>query len=238
MFRIELPLPEVHGCTEVTSTQGWQIIGFKEAQRRILVIDDQRENRFVMTHLLTSLGFQVREAQNGQEGLDQVRQLNPDLVITDLVMPVMDGFEFTRRLRSLAEFRHLPIIASSASVFDSHQQASLAAGCNAFLPKPFQAEMLLGLLQELLNLTWIYDEERAVSSSKLLAKGPSPQQATTLWELAKIGDIMGILDFVTYLEEADAELKPFVSQVRQLAREFEDETICQLAARYVPSECR
>jgi len=230
-FWMELPLAEVSSCVKASSASEWQVIGFKEAPRKILVIDDQRENRFVMIHLLTPLGFQVSEAKNGQEGLGKVMEFSPDLVITDLVMPVMDGFELTRQLRSLAEFRNLPIIASSASVFDRHKQASLAAGCNAFLPKPFQTESLLELLQELLNLTWIY-EERPVSLNNLIKQGPSPQQATTLFELAKIGDIMGILDFVTYLEKADEGLKPFVSQVRQLAKDFEDEKICHLVERY------
>jgi len=90
----------------------------------ILVIDDKWENRSVLVNLLTPLGFEVTEAGDGKEGLDKTRKKRPDLIITDLVMPGIDGFELIRKIRNLCEFKYLPIIASSASVFEFGPQKS------------------------------------------------------------------------------------------------------------------
>jgi len=81
-----------------------------------LVVDDRWENRAVILNLLEPLGFIVIEAENGQEGLDKMRESLPDLVITDLAMPVMDGFELLKYLRNDENLKHLKVLVSSASV--------------------------------------------------------------------------------------------------------------------------
>lgn len=220
------------------------IIGFAGPPRKILVIDDKGENRSVMVNLLTPLGFEVSEASHGQEGLDMITTLQPDLVLMDLVMPVMDGFEATRRIRSLPGFEKLPIVAASASVFDYHQQASKGAGCNDFIAKPFRAGELFALLKKYLDLTWIYDEATPVLSSdaessssasaaETIMVGPSVEQATRLLDLAMMGDIMGIVELTYKLEQTDASLIPFLRKIRQLAKNFNEEQICELVEPFV-----
>jgi CheY-like chemotaxis protein len=166
-FWMLLNLPDVSHLIKTHRVQEPIIIGITgDIVYKVLVIDDKRENRLVMNHLLTPLGFQITEASNGQEGLEQAIALNPNLIITDLVMPIMDGFQMVRQLRQLSQFETLPIIAASASVFDYHQLQSKDVGCDEFIAKPFRAEVLLELLQKHLNLTWIYEQPIEPVSSR------------------------------------------------------------------------
>ncbi|MEJ1937402.1 ATP-binding protein, partial [Nostoc sp. NIES-2111] len=112
------------------------IIGYKGQLKTILIVDDVWENRSVFANLLTPLGFKLIEASDGHEGLDQAKACQPDLIITDLAMPEIDGFQMTQILRSQAEFQNTVIIASSASVSNFTRQQSQEAGCNDFLAKP------------------------------------------------------------------------------------------------------
>ncbi|OQW94976.1 MAG: hypothetical protein BWK79_04000 [Beggiatoa sp. IS2] len=241
VFWMELDLTDVSDLIKVHKVQEPVIIGIEGHKTyHILVVDDRWENRSVMNNLLTPLGFDIIEANNGQEGLKKAGEINPDLIITDLVMPIMDGFEMVRQLRQVPKFETIPIIAASASVFDYHQQQSKSAGCNDFLAKPFHAEALLALLQKHLNLNWIYEKEPSpvmteviVESKENITVGPSAKQATTLYDLAMRGDISGILEELDTLDLAETQLKPFTRKIRQLAKEFKEEEICKLLEQYL-----
>jgi signal transduction histidine kinase/CheY-like chemotaxis protein len=165
IFWFEVELSEAQEWTQ-TPTISQQIIaiGFEGKKRKILVVDDRWENRSVVANFLEPMGFEIFQACNGQEGLDKAVELRPDLIITDLVMPVMDGFKMTVYLRQLKTQKDMVIIASSASVFYTDREKALDVGCNDFLPKPIQLDELLNKLQNYLHLTWIYQDE--VTSNK------------------------------------------------------------------------
>lgn len=146
------------------SKQHTMPIGFAEAACKVLVVDDKQENRAVVRHLLEPLGFEVLEAEDGQQGLEQACEHLPELILMDLIMPVMNGFECTRQIRQHSKLSDTVIIAASASVFEEDQQKSLAAGCNDFTAKPIQAALLLPQLQKHLNLTWLYEHDASGSS--------------------------------------------------------------------------
>jgi signal transduction histidine kinase/DNA-binding NarL/FixJ family response regulator len=242
-FWFVLDLPEV-AIMPVNPADDPIIIGFQGALRKILVIDNIADNRLVLVNLLAPLGFGIIEASNGQEGVDKARQWQPDLILTELVMPGMDGLEVTRTLRQLPQFQEVPIIAVSASVFEIHQQQSLAAGCNDFIAKPVRFQVLLEKLRIHLKLIWRYESDTSSSADNAMAIdtaidgttsliGPSPKQAAILFELAMNGDISGILVQIKKLEQSDKQLVPFVNQVRQLAKNFDEEQICNLVERYL-----
>ncbi|MDM8559970.1 ATP-binding protein [Candidatus Parabeggiatoa sp. HSG14] len=218
--------------TTVTSS-GTQISNFQLPSYKILVVDDRWENRSVLVNLLTPLGFNVFEAINGQEALDKACELFPDLIIMDLMMPLMDGFEASRQIRQISHLKELPIIAASASVFKYHQQESLKAGCNNFIDKPIHKDKLLELIGNHLTLEWIYEElsDNATEnkeSESLLVTLPT-EQATKFSYFTMIGDIESILELADELEQSDSQLLPFVNKIRKLANNFNMAQLTELA---------
>jgi CheY-like chemotaxis protein len=233
-FDLELQESSEWAQSMRVSTHG-NIVGFHGDKRKILIVDDRWENRSVIVNLLGELGFDVAEAMDGQEGLEKVTQFQPDLVLADLVMPVMDGFEMIRQLRQPPYPESLSIIVSSASVFESDQYESLAAGANDFLPKPISAERLLEMLQSLLHVQWIYEvadtqktelenslkaeDESAETSVEILP--PSPEILAKLYSQVKKGDLDGAIEEANKLKQQDEKFKPFAQQLCQLAESFQ-----------------
>ncbi|MEH1977000.1 MAG: ATP-binding protein [Nostoc sp.] len=219
-----------------------QIIGFEGSPYTILMVDDRWENRTVITNLLQPLGFNVLEASNGKEGLEIAIALKPDLIITDLLMPEMDGFELIKLLRHTPEIQDVKIIVSSASVFEADQHRSLQAGGNAFLTKPIQVDELLHQLEQYLNLVWIYkqsqpDGEKAkeattANSQSTQLTPPSPQILQELVILASKGNFNAILKWADQLEETDITFAPFANELRQLARQFDEDLILNFLTKY------
>ncbi|MDZ8106136.1 MAG: ATP-binding protein [Nostoc sp. DedQUE12a] len=219
-----------------------QIIGFEGSPYTILMVDDRWENRTVITNLLQPLGFNVVDASNGQEGLEKAIALKPDLIITDLLMPEMDGFELIQHLRQTPEIQDVKIIVSSASVFESDQHRSLQAGGNKFLSKPVQADELFQQLESLLNLVWIYKQSQPEEVEPKQAKTansqstqlipPSPEVLQELVTLAIKGNFNAIVKRADRLEETDTNFTLFASELRQLARQFDEDLILSFLTQY------
>lgn len=209
-----------------------KIIGFKKVPPhcKLLIVDDIKENRYLLNRLLTPLGFEVFEACHGKEAIEKAKEEIPDAILTDLVMPEMDGYQMTQWIRQEPQLKEVVIIAFSASVFDTQQQQSFQVGCNAFLPKPIRLDQLLECLRIHLGLTWIYEpvqEEKSLVPEQSW-KEPTLQQAIVLFRLIKMGDIYGIIDYVHELEQQDEQLVPFARRIHNLALQFEFEQISQL----------
>ncbi len=251
-FTVVLALPE---STQVPAkeTDKPMIIGFQippqsplqvRGEVIILVVDDKWENRSVLVRMLTPLGFKVIEASHGREGLELALRWSPALIISDLVMPVMDGFELARQLRQLPEFQTVPMLAATASVFDLHSPESWIAGYNEVMVKPLHVEQLWEHLQKYLKLTWIYAQPKRLTpnivqvtsepeESASLPPGPAKEVLTVLLEAATMGDISGILEKLEKLEPQDPELIPFVTQLRQLVLSFDEVRIIEMLQRYL-----
>ena len=219
-----------------------QIVGYKGKKRKVLVVDDQSVNRKILAHLLVPLGFEFAEAADGRDCLQKAAEFQPDLILMDLVMPVMDGFEATRRLRDLPQLQEVVVVALSASVFDATQQESLGAGCNSFIPKPIQVKQLLERLRLHLGLEWIYDRNpgqqpatekifSAMGNSGLIS--PSVEEITALFQLAMSGDIGGIIEASANLENLDSKYGPFAAQLNQMAKGFQIKQIRDFLKGYM-----
>ncbi|HAN45104.1 MAG TPA: hypothetical protein DCQ32_00940, partial [Cyanobacteria bacterium UBA8156] len=135
-----------------------RVVGVHGRPPQVLVVDDNPENRAIVVGLLQPLGCVVEQAEHGLAAFARLAANRPDLMILDLVMPVMDGFEVLRRLRSDAHYQDLPVIVSSASVSAQDRASSLAAGSNAFLPKPIDSDELFQVMEQLLPLTWLREQ--------------------------------------------------------------------------------
>lgn len=237
IFGFDLDLLEATEWVNTSSqTDRGKIIGFKGDPQKILVIDDRWENRSVITNLLTPLGFKVIEATNGKQGLNIATQAKPDLVITDLVMPEMDGFQLMQYWKTSLELKDIKIIVSSASVFETDQNQSLQAGAVDFLAKPVQAEELLEKLAFHLQIEWIYEAASLRASGrkphydKIVA--PPPEALDKLFNLALRGNLKEIIKQTETLEETDPQYMSFASKLRQLAREFQEKKILEMLTQY------
>ncbi len=249
-FYFELDLTEVTKWTNTAQLVPQTIIGYQGEKRKILVVDDRWENRAILVGMLQPLGFEIFEATDGQDCLNQAAKLKPDLILTDLVMPVMDGFEATRQIRSSPSLANTVIIATSASAFDFEKQRSKDAGCNAFVPKPIREEELLEKLRENLGIEWIYEKinpdrpeiktpnfhSSSTQNSNLKTENslivPCPEEITVLFDLAMMGDLKSIQDKLQYLEELDSKYLPFVMEIRKLARGFQIKQIREFLKQY------
>ncbi|MEG4286012.1 ATP-binding protein [Microcoleus sp. A006_D1] len=243
-FSFEVELPEVRDWAAASRvvSQG-AIVGYAGVRRKILLIDDRWENRSVLLNLLEPIGFTIIEASNGQEGLEQVLQTAPDLIITDLAMPVMDGFEFLQKLRSRSdsegvshpELQHHIVLVSSASVFDLDRHNSIKAGGNDFLPKPIQAETLLEQVQKYLELDWIYEEKKGKQLNELDVaqeiKPPSHAILTQLSQLAQVGDLDGVMEIADQIP--DGETTAFFQKLIQLAEACELQQLRAFIQQYL-----
>ena len=119
--------------------------------KRILVIEDQEDNRAILRDLLTSAGFSVLEAFNGAEGVTKARSELPDLILMDIQMPVMDGYEATRRIKADAATASIPIIAVTSYALSGDEVRAREGGCNGYVAKPFSPRQLLGLVRGFLD---------------------------------------------------------------------------------------
>ena len=229
-FWFDVLLPTVQGRFATVAVPPQKIVGFAGRPRQILAIDDHWENRVVFANVLAPLGFAIAEASSGEEGLQQAQVLQLDLIVVDLVMPGMDGWETIRQLRQIDGLKSVPIVALSARVFEADRTQSLEAGANAFLPKPVQVEALLAVLQEHLQLEWIY-EEISASTKQTTESCADPQAAARVappdatleqfYALARSGFISDLLEQIEQLESADPKYLPFVQYLRYLARDFQ-----------------
>lgn len=129
--------------------------------KTILVVDDKEINRRFVIELLTFVGFKTVEAENGEEALDVCRREQPDLVLMDMQLPVMDGYEATRRLKATELGKKIPVIAVSASAFVEERNEILATGADEFISKPFREWELFSGIKKLLGIEYRYAEDTA-----------------------------------------------------------------------------
>ena len=123
------------------------------ARRRILVVEDNLDNRRILVYRLRRLGeFEIEEASNGQEAVAAVEASAPDLIFMDLKMPVMDGWEATRRIRAMEAGRRIPIVALTAQAMAGDSEKAIEAGCDDYVAKPIvDPDVIRQKVQALLN---------------------------------------------------------------------------------------
>ncbi|MER2603751.1 MAG: transporter substrate-binding domain-containing protein [Candidatus Competibacter phosphatis] len=171
VFRVGVPL-ELSSAEAVAAPEApaFDVAGLAEGQAapRILVVEDVLENRLLVTGLLEQAGFAVHEAGNGEEAVTLFQRWRPNLVLMDMRMPVMDGFEATRRIRALPGGATVRIVALTASVFKEQRAEILEAGCDDIVPKPFHAKDLFAMLERFLGVRYRYAAAEAARSAPAL----------------------------------------------------------------------
>jgi two-component system cell cycle response regulator DivK len=117
---------------------------------RILVVEDQADNRRILRDLLSSVGYEILEAVTGDEGVTLATTQHPDLILMDIQLPGMDGYEATRRIKADPVLHHIPIIAVTSYALSGDDAQAFAAGCDSYVAKPFSPRALLAKVREYL----------------------------------------------------------------------------------------
>ena len=116
--------------------------------KRILIVEDQEDNRRILRDMLAAAGFEYIEAITGAEGVEKAAAHRPDLILMDIQLPGIDGYEASRRIRSVPELRSIPIIAVTSFALSGDEHKAFDAGCSAYISKPFSPRQLLAKIRE------------------------------------------------------------------------------------------
>jgi CheY-like chemotaxis protein len=203
-FDIPFKLPEAgEFATSQPSSRRVVSLAPDQPVYRILVVEDDWTNRKLLTRLLQAIGFDVREAINGQEAIDLWKHWNPHLIWMDMRMPILDGYEATRQIKAHTAGGDTVIIALTASAFEEQRSVALAAGCNDFVRKPFSQSLIFDKMKEHLNVRFVYEDEVA--------------EAAEEHELGHMGDAVS-LDALATLPEPLVQDLHFAASVADIDR--------------------
>ena len=119
--------------------------------KAILVVEDQEENRYLLRRLLTRAGYDMIEAVSGEDGIASAEAHRPDLILMDIQLPGLDGYEATRRIKANPALQSIPIIAVTSYALSGDEAKALAAGCDAYVAKPFSPRELLTTIRSYLS---------------------------------------------------------------------------------------
>lgn len=228
-FEVELQLCLKAVSSSIAPTNN--IVGYEGARKKILIVDDRWENRSILLNLLGAIGFEVIEAETAEEAIKKAKNCQPDLIVTDLVMPGMDGWKMTQILRQLSEFQDTIIIATSASTLKFEIQKILECGCNDFISKPIESEKLLAQIKKYLQLKWVFETVEATKSEKIQSGEivmPPPFELVALHEAVEIGDFDRIEAEAERIKQLDEKYVAFATKIARLARDYEQEAILKL----------
>jgi signal transduction histidine kinase/CheY-like chemotaxis protein len=171
IFEVNLPVikpikspvsrPDQIFSNSFSELQNNQIIGLapNQPEFRILVVEDRWESRHLLVKLLESVGFQIREAENGAEAISIWQEWQPHLIWMDIRMPVMDGYETTRQIKTTLNGQGTVIIALTASALEEEKTLILSAGCDDFVRKPFRESLIFDKLADYLGVIYLYESK-------------------------------------------------------------------------------
>ena len=217
-FRLRLYLREMREATSSTP-EITNATGYVGARKRLLVVDDQASQRIVLNEMLTPLGFDIIEADSGTACIAEIERQKPDLLLMDISMPEMDGWEVCRFLRNNG-YDDLPIIIVSANVFDPTARQEDSLLCNDFIAKPFMMPDLLSKLKLHLGIEWISSTPTLPADGQVIRLIPSKALLEKLLALGDIGYIKGIHAALDEIEADNAMYAPFCIELRSLVERF------------------
>ncbi|WP_300674544.1 hybrid sensor histidine kinase/response regulator [Desulfoluna sp.] len=239
LFRFDIEFESAEVSEISIETPARRVIRLTPDQQawRILIVENNPESRELLRTLLTTVGFAVREAKNGQEGLQVFDQWQPHLVWMDLKMPVMNGYDTTRKIKATPMGEKTKVIALTASSFDDQRTDALASGCDDFISKPFGEAEIFGTMQRHLGVQYLYEEEPpqslAADSNGQATGLPTPEALALLPEsllkeladAATACDVQGVGTIIDRVREIDG---PIADSLATLANSFRYDEILAL----------
>ncbi|MCS0615145.1 ATP-binding protein [Massilia kyonggiensis] len=230
-FSFEIDVPAATAApAAVAPHEG--LTGYEGERKRLLIVDDVPQNRAMLQDLLQDTGFIVAAAANGLECLVLLDSFRPDLILMDVMMPVMDGNETTRQIRHMPGWGDVPIIAVTASASPDDERKSRAAGASAFLAKPVDHDLLLRTIGTLLALKWTSGQPAPEGGEETAMAIPPVDEIEALWQLAQIGNMRKIRERAAYLRGLDPAYAPFANRVDTLAQGYHSKQLVAFVARF------
>jgi signal transduction histidine kinase/ligand-binding sensor domain-containing protein/CheY-like chemotaxis protein len=235
-FTLEIPaaIPERPSPIEVMPRRRAVSLEQGAFPCRILIVDDKAVNRFLLEKYLSPFGFELRTASNGMEAVEIWESWEPHLIFMDMRMPVMDGYEATRRIKATTRGQATVIVALTASAMEEDREIILSEGCDAYIRKPFREEELFNVLEDQLGVTFIYEDLEArvsghldpgeMSTNEIFEKLAAVPQAlvSDLDQAVRVGEINRIETVIDALERHDPDLAEYM--LKQ-ARAFDHDAI-------------
>jgi signal transduction histidine kinase/CheY-like chemotaxis protein len=223
-FRIKLFLSEV-SRPRIASTMEYQVRGYAGPRQTVLVVDDNEVQRELIRDLLEPLGFVVVGAGSGRECLQAVEQMNPNLILLDIAMPEMDGWEVAQRLRRQPGKR-AAILMLSANAIDPHHMLEAERLYDDTLMKPIDLRQLLKKIHALVDIEWLYETETA-SLGALPAAAPNASTLPAVGDieelirLGEIGHVTRILEKLCEIETGSPDCREFITRMRLIVNAFD-----------------
>ncbi|KST63968.1 ATP-binding response regulator [Mastigocoleus testarum] len=225
IFEIKCPVVESYKEKNI-HIKNRKIIGYSGEQKKILIVDDLWEHRLLIVNILEPLGFDLIEAKNGKEGLEKAKEYQPDLIISDIYMPILDGWEMLCYVDSHQNLKDIPFILTSTSISDQSKEKINSLEVKYFLIKPIQDEELYRLIERELDINWKYadsDNFLEIHPNQKQQESiifPSSSELVMLLDYAKKGQIKGIIEELEKIADINSEYQDFVNHLNSLLKDF------------------
>jgi signal transduction histidine kinase/CheY-like chemotaxis protein len=227
LFRVELPVALAQAADISGLEPSRQIVlGLESGQPdwRILVVEDDSDNRQLLAGLLSGAGFNVRQVENGAQAIAQFQQWQPHFIWMDMRMPVMDGYEATRRIRALPDGEQVKIVALTASAFKEQRKGMLDAGCDELVHKPYQEHDIFRVMEQLLGVRYRFAEEAAEAPAEVAEESAQPiselpqHVRTSLHKAALSLNELDFLEVLAGVGDLDPALRDRLARMAQELR--------------------
>ena len=238
IFRFNIPVVEDSEEHVVHKEISRRVLRLKPGQDeiKILIVDDRETNRQLLSQLLAAVGFTTLDADNGEEAVSRTYEWQPQVVLMDMAMPVMDGYEATRHIKGNTETRNTTIIAITASAFEEDKQRIFAVGADAYLAKPFKDSELFENIARLTGAEYLYEENEIAEGTSETSDGKAllmrnavstlfPDQVNRIRTAIESAD----LDLLNELAgELSAEQPVLAGRMQEMAARYEYDALLEL----------
>ena len=230
-FWFEVTFPVHKEASEETVSKG-NVSGYKGKRLTALIADDKPGNLILLQNMLNAIGFEVVTATDGRQEVELAIKVKPDIILTDLKMPVMDGNSAARAIRKVKELADTPIIAVSAGVMEMQKNESIQAGCTDFLAKPFQLPELLNILTTSLGLEWSYEREKEETSQPAEFVLPPLDAIEKLMQAANLGNITALKREILQVRDKGSKYHPFVDKLEKWSSQYQLDKVVEFLKPY------
>ena len=234
VFTVELELQITEGKQAAQNEAAKNISGYEGNEKTILIVDDNPTNLAMLASFLKPLGFKIDEAQNGRDALSILNSSKHDLILLDLLMPVIDGQTFLDQLNINGLRGSCKIIGISAAVADSKSIEKFASSCDDFISKPVNTNLLLDKIGNMLNITWLAGhnnpDETKSAAGNLDISFPPQNVLSEIIQTVNLGDYKKLENILESIESESKNYNSFCNEIRAYAKNFDEDSIINLCS--------